>query len=290
MTASVTEITSLRQCFKSIDDSRVFQAFVIGIIIVSALSIGAHTYQLPEPVELALSWMDMGITVFFLMELCIRFLAAPSAKVFFTRGWNLFDLVIVIGSLVPVGGSTVLLARLLRIFRVLRLVSLVPELRGLVNALFKAIPKMSYIALLMFVIFYIYAAMGSVFFASINPTLWGDVSISMLTLFRVATFEDWTDVMYETMTVYPLSWTFYISFIFLTAFIFLNMMVGAVLEVMNEEHQALLDEKQAQENGAVVKTEALLLQEIKALRAEMKELQDSVNAQNSMNTQEPKQD
>lgn len=290
MTASVTEITSLRQCFKSIDDSRVFQAFVIGIIIVSALSIGAHTYQLPEPVELALSWMDMGITVFFLMELCIRFLAAPSAKVFFTRGWNLFDLVIVIGSLVPVGGSTVLLARLLRIFRVLRLVSLVPELRGLVNALFKAIPKMSYIALLMFVIFYIYAAMGSVFFASINPTLWGDVSISMLTLFRVATFEDWTDVMYETMTVYPLSWTFYISFIFLTAFIFLNMMVGAVLEVMNEEHQALLDEKQAQENGAVVKTEVLLLQEIKALRAEMKELQDSVNAQNSMNTQEPKQD
>lgn len=277
MSTSITGIASLRQCFKAIDDSRLFQAFVIGIIIISALSIGAHTYQLPEPVELVLSWMDMGITIFFLIELCIRFIAAPSARGFFTKGWNLFDLVIVIGSLLPVGGSTVLLARLLRIFRVLRLVSLIPELRGLVNALFKAIPKMSYIALLMFVIFYIYAAMGSVFFANINAVLWGDVSISMLTLFRVATFEDWTDVMYETMEVYSLSWIYFITFIFLTAFIFLNMMVGAVLEVMNEEHQALLDEKANEEKNTAQENESLLLNEIKALRSEVQALRSSVD-------------
>lgn len=273
---AISGMASLRQCFKAIDDSRVFQAFVIGIIIISALSIGAHTYQLPETVEIMLSWMDTGITIFFLVELCIRFIAAQGIRAFFSKGWNVFDLVIVVGSLLPVGGSTVLLARLLRIFRVLRLVSLVPELRGLVNALFKAIPKMSYIALLMFVIFYIYAAMGSVFFASINSKLWGDVSISMLTLFRVSTFEDWTDVMYETMEVYPLSWIFYITFIFLTAFIFLNMMVGAVLEVMNEEHQALLDEKADEEQGEAQKSDAILLNEIRSLREEMQELRQSI--------------
>ena len=76
----------------------------------------------------------------------------PSA---WTNGWNIFDTVIVIGSLIPEGGSGVLLARLLRVFRVLRLVSMVPELRLLINALIKAIPRMGYIALLMFVIFYI---------------------------------------------------------------------------------------------------------------------------------------
>ena len=84
---------------------------------------------------------------------------------------------------------------------------------------------MGYIGLLMFVIFYIYAAIGSMLFTDINETLWQDLSIAMLTLFRIATFEDWTDVMYETMAVYPLSWVYYLSFIFLTAFIFLNMMV-----------------------------------------------------------------
>ena len=142
-----------------------------------------------------------------------------------------------IGSLVPDGGSGVLLARLLRVFRVLRLVSMVPELRLLINALITAIPRMGYIALLMFVIFYIYAAVGSILFNEINKTLWGDVSISMLTLFRVATFEDWTDVMYETMVVHPMSWIYYLTFIFLTAFIFLNMMVGTILEVMAQEHE-----------------------------------------------------
>ena len=113
----------------------------------------------------------------------------------------------------------------------------------LVNALLKAIPRMGYIALLMFVIFYIYGAIGSMLFAHINDFLWGDVSVAMLTLFRVATFESWTSVMYETMAVYPLSWIFYLSFIFLTAFVFLNMMVGAVLDVMTQETQAMRDEE-----------------------------------------------
>jgi len=222
---------------KKVDSSPIFQWSIIAVIIISALLIGAKTHDLPVQVVKVLAFLDSAITVFFVIELTIRFMAFPNKKEFFKSGWNIFDTLIVIGSLIPTGGSGVLLARLLRVFRVLRLVSMVPELRLLINALIKAIPRMGYIALLMFVIFYIYAAMGSMVFHSINEELWGDVSISMLTLFRVATFEDWTDVMYETMTIHPMSWIYYLSFIFLTAFIFLNMMVGTVLEVMSEEHE-----------------------------------------------------
>jgi len=222
---------------KKIDSSPIFQWSIIAVIIVSALLIGAKTHDLPVQVVKVLAFLDSAITVFFVIELTIRFMAFPNKKQFFKSGWNIFDTLIVIGSLIPTGGTGVLLARLLRVFRVLRLVSMVPELRLLINALIKAIPRMGYIALLMFVIFYIYAAIGSMVFHKINEVLWGDVSISMLTLFRVATFEDWTDVMYETMAVHPLSWIYYLSFIFLTAFIFLNMMVGTVLEVMSEEHE-----------------------------------------------------
>lgn len=222
---------------KKIDASKVFQGVVIAVILLSALLIGAKTHSLSANAMALLAIADLAITVFFVFEIIIRYLASSQKKQFFRSGWNIFDTVIVIGSLIPAGGSGVLLARLLRVFRVLRLVSMVPELRLLINALLKAIPRMGYIALLMFVIFYIYAAMGSMFFDTINEVLWGDVSISMLTLFRVATFEDWTDVMYETMAVHPLSWIYYLSFIFLTAFIFLNMMVGTVLEVMAKEHE-----------------------------------------------------
>jgi voltage-gated sodium channel len=222
---------------KKIDSSKLFQGAVIAVILLSALLIGAKTHNLSANTIAILALLDLGVTIFFVIEIVIRYLAYPNKKRFFHSGWNIFDTVIVIGSLIPAGGSGVLLARLLRVFRVLRLVSMVPELRLLINALLKAIPRMGYIALLMFVIFYIYAAVGSMFFHQINEVLWGDVSISMLTLFRVATFEDWTDVMYETMAVHPLSWVYYLSFIFLTAFVFLNMMVGTVLEVMSQEHE-----------------------------------------------------
>lgn len=232
-----TSVFKFQQKLKRIDSSKLFQGIVIAVIILSALLIGAKTHNLPEGALKLLAILDLGVTVFFVIEIVIRYLAHPNKKRFFHSGWNIFDTIIVIGSLIPSGGSGVLLARLLRVFRVLRLVSMVPELRLLINALIKAIPRMGYIALLMFVIFYIYAAVGSIIFNQINPTLWGDVSISMLTLFRVATFEDWTDVMYETMEVYPLSWIFYLTFIFLTAFIFLNMMVGTILEVMGQEHE-----------------------------------------------------
>lgn len=236
-------LSQLQKLFQRIDKSKVFQSFVIAVIIISALTVGAHTYSLHPTAERALQWMDMGITVFFLVELIIRYFAGKGFKDFFSKGWNIFDFIIVVGSLYPAAGSSVFIARLLRIFRVLRLVSMIPELRLLVNSLIKAIPQMGYIALLMFVIFYIYAAIGSMLFAHINSFLWGDVSISMLTLFRIATFEDWTDVMYETMEVYNLSWIYYLTFIFLTAFIFLNMMVGTILEVMSQEHRNAREEQ-----------------------------------------------
>ena len=262
---------------KKIDSSPIFQWSVIAVIIISALLIGAKTHDLPEPVVNLLSILDSAITVFFLIEIVIRFMATPNKNEFFKSGWNIFDTVIVIGSLIPAGGSGVLLARLLRVFRVLRLVSMVPELRLLINALIKAIPRMGYIALLMFVIFYIYAAIGSILFEDINKVLWGDVSISMLTLFRVATFEDWTDVMYETMAVHPMSWIFYLSFIFLTAFIFLNMMVGTILEVMAQEHESYRAEQhgESSEGGepasrAQIEKLELELLEIKALLKQSK--------------------
>ncbi|WP_286233028.1 ion transporter [Thalassotalea sediminis] len=264
-----TIVISLKERLKQVDSSPIFQWTVIAVIILSALLIGAKTHDLPDPVIQALSIADNAVTLFFLIEIIIRFLATANKKAFFKSGWNIFDTIIVIGSLVPDGGSGVLLARLLRVFRVLRLVSMVPELRLLINALIKAIPRMGYIALLMFVIFYIYAAIGSIIFHQINEELWGDVSISMLTLFRVATFEDWTDVMYETMAVYPLSWIFYLSFIFLTAFIFLNMMVGTILDVMNEEHE----QHRAQQHGETAEGgEPASRAQIESLQAELTEI------------------
>lgn len=241
-----------RARFLIIRSNKLFEIAVITIIILSAMMVGVTTYDIGPGWMGVLKFFDIAVTVFFLIELLIRMAAEKRFTDFFKNGWNVFDFLVVTASLIPVDESEmVLLARLLRIFRVLRLVSMIPELRILMDALVKAVPRIGYVALLMFIIFYIYGAIGSFLFEKINPVLWGDVSIAMLTLFRVATFEDWTDVMYETMEVYPFSWVYYLTFIFLTAFVFLNMMIGVVLDVMQKEHDKLSVEQGEGEAGEV---------------------------------------
>ncbi len=253
--------TKLRDNFEQLRANKLFETFVILVIVISALMIGAKTYPLSPTAVQVLRAMDVGITLFFLMEIIIRMIAERNLKAFFSKGWNIFDFLIVTASLIPVDDSeAALLGRLLRVFRVLRLISIIPELRILMNAFVTAIPRMGYVSLLMFIIFYIYAAMGSMFFHEINKELWGNITIAMLTLFRIATFEDWTDVMYETMEIYPLSWSFYLSFIFIVAFVFLNMMIGIVLETLQREHEQFSRDTGEGEAGQVDSIDARTLE------------------------------
>ncbi|WP_417528989.1 ion transporter [Marinomonas shanghaiensis] len=250
----------------NLKNNKIFELLVVAVIIISALEIGAKTFDLPYSAISITTVLDVFITIFFLFELTIRFVADEDKKAFFKKGWNVFDTLVVVVSLIPIDNSEMaLLARLVRVFRVLRMVSVVPELRILINSLIKALPQLGYVVLLMFIIFYIYAAIGSFLFSEINPFLWEDIAISMLTLFRVMTFEDWTDIQYETMEVYPMSWIYYMSFIFFTAFAFLNMVIGIVVNVMEEEHQAARADKQPSLSE--------LQQELKEIKAVLSELQ-----------------
>jgi len=257
--------SSLQQKFLEIRSHKAFELFVVGVIIFSALIIGAKTYPIPAQFLTVMTWFDWGITGIFLFEIVIRFIGEEKKAHFFRNGWNVFDTLIVFVSLIPIDNSDLaIVGRLIRIFRVLRMISIIPELRLLLNSLLKAMPQLGYVLLLMFIIFYIYAAIGTTFFAAINPSLWGDIAISMLTLFRVMTFEDWTDVMYETMEVYSLSWIYFITFIFFTAFAFLNMVIGIVVSVLEEENQKIKAEKE-REDG--VKTLDDVYWEIESLKA-----------------------
>lgn len=246
--------------------NKAFEFFIIAVIMLSALTVGAKTYDISPIALTVLEVADLAITVIFVVEISIRFMATNPKRHFFTNGWNVFDTLIVTISLIPIDNSDMaLVARLVRVFRVLRMISIVPELRVLMNSLIKALPRLGYVMAMLFIIFYMYGAAGSLFFEKINPELWGNVSISMLTLFRVMTFEDWTDVMYETMAVYEYSWIFYISFIFLTAFAFLNMVIGIVVNVLEDEHQ-----KMREEDPDIVHLEDVMA-ELKALRTLVEE-------------------
>jgi len=268
--------SELQNRFEKIRANKWFETFVVSVIVISALLVGAKTYELPTGFGTVTLLLDWFISAFFLTEITIRFLAEQKKRYFFKSFWNWFDTLIVIISLIPADDTELaLIARLVRVFRVLRMISIIPELRILLVSLVKALPQLGYVMLLMFIIFYIYAAIGSTLFEEINPTLWGDITISLLTLFRVMTFEDWTDVMYETMAVYPLSWFYYLTFIFFTAFAFLNMVIGIVVSVMEQENEKARAEKAAllaaekEADGTSEPTLQDVMDELNAIKAKM---------------------
>ena len=246
---SLKSQTSWLRSFAKLRFNPLFEALVVSIIIISALIAGFKTFPFSVQYEEVFKSLDYIITTIFLFELSIRFLSEKKAGDFFKNGWNIFDTAIVIVSLIPIDNADlVVVGRMLRIFRMMRVVSFIPELRVLVGALFRVIPKLMYILVLLFIFFYIYGTIGATFFSDINPELWGNVAVSMLTLFRIMTLEGWTDVMYETMDVYSSSWIYYVSFIVITAFVFLNLLIGVIVTVIEQESKldASLDSSHAE--------------------------------------------
>ena len=264
-------MNKIQSILEVISGNKLFQMVVMLVIIVSALAIGVKSHNITPEMQSMLLYFDWAVTIFFAVEITMRLLAEKTKLNFFKSGWNVFDFIIVVASLIPVDDNEmVLLGRLLRVFRVLRLISYVPELRMLINTLLIAIPKMGYVALLMFIIFYIYAAFGNMFYENINKDLWGDISISLLTLFRVATFEDWTDIMYETMVVHPMSWIYYITFIFLGSFVFLNMMVGIVIDSFAEER----DKMDGKDKGKVLADQLYIKHKLENMDARFDQIEE----------------
>ncbi len=240
-----------QETLSELTNNKYFELFMMGIIIFSAMLIGIDTFNLDPVYEDIIFTLDKIITIVFIIEISLRITAHKKPWHFFKDGWNIFDFIIVTISLVPIDGNHSAVARLLRIFRILRLITIMPELKGIINALFKSSKSIAYVLILMFIIFYIFAVTGTVFFENTKSGLWVDVGTALLTLFRVMTFEGWTEVMYETMEIYPWSWIYYITFIFLTTFTFLNMIIGIIVDTLNEEHKKEKKEEDADDKKLI---------------------------------------
>ena len=226
--------------FYKIRENSFFQAFVIGVIIFSALLVGSTTYDVDPQFSKILSYLDYAVTIFFVVELSIRFLGEEKKSEFLKDGWNLFDTIIVTVSLIPMGaGNSALLLRLLRIFRVLRLISFIPELRILIESLLKSLPRIGYVCLLLFIIIYIYAAFGSILFAEADPSRWKDIGTAVITLVQVMTLSSWEQVMLPMQERFWWAWVYFYTFIALGAITLLNLIIAVLVDVMSQAKEDL---------------------------------------------------
>lgn len=249
-----------------------FDKFIIGLILLNGVILGLETSKtITENFGFWLELFSDLVLLVFMLEAVMKIIAvAPKFKLYFGSGWNLFDFSVVVLSLLPDTGEFAMIARLARLLRVMRLISTIPELRLIVTTLMRSLPGMMHVVLLMAVIFYIYAVAGFHLYHEHDPQLWGSLGLSLLTLFRVVTLEDWTDVMYTAMEMHPLSWIYFVSFVVVGTFVIINLFIAVVLNNLDEAKQERLEELR----GPTSKDD--LLKELQQTQAMLQKLQAKI--------------
>lgn len=235
------------------------------LIILNAAILGIQTYP-----SLMADWgtwllmLDKLILAVFIVELALRFVARGLGLL--RDPWAVFDCLVVGVALVPASGPFAVL-RALRVLRVLRLISINPNMRRVVEALLSSLPGMSSIAMLLGLVFYVAAVMATQLFGAAFPEWFGSLGASLYTLFQVMTLESWSmGIVRPVMEQFPLAWMYFLPFILIATFMMLNLFIAVVVNAMQTTHE------QEAQLAPPSPTEQLLLDELRALRAEVAEL------------------
>ncbi|MDT8327405.1 MAG: ion transporter [Roseovarius sp.] len=219
-------------------DKSSVQNFILGVILFNALILGMETsVPIMERAGGLITLLDQLCLAVFVVEIAAKLFARGVAG-FFSRGWNIFDFVIVGISLVPATqGLSVL--RALRILRLLRVVSVAPSLRRVVEGLVNALPGMGSVFLLMGMLFYIGSVMATKLFGAAFPDWFGDLGRSAYSLFQIMTLESWSmGIVRPVMVEFPYAWAFFVPFIMVTTFAVVNLLVGLIVNSMQDAHHA----------------------------------------------------
>jgi len=168
--------------------------------------------------------------IIFIIEAALKITSvAPVFGKYFKDPWNQFDFSIIVLALVPATGGFATVARLARLLRILRLVTKLRGLKVIVTTLLKSIPGISNVLLLLGIIFYIFGIMGFNIFHESDPANWGTLGTSMLSLFRIATLDSWSELMYIALESSPYAWIYFTVFVLIGGLTFVNLFIGVIL-------------------------------------------------------------
>jgi len=224
---------------QTILESAGVRKFITAVILFNAVILGLESSDMAmAKVGLLIGFLDRICLAIFVVELVLKLLVYRLR--FFRDGWNIFDFVIVAVSLVPAAQSL----SVLRILRILRVVSVAPRLRRVVEGFITALPGMASVFLLMGIIFYIGSVISTQLFSTDFPKWFGSLAQSAYSLFQIMTLESWSmGIVRPVMEVYPYAWAFFVPFIMVTTFAVVNLLVGLIVNSMQDAHSEEADQK-----------------------------------------------
>ena len=259
-------------------ESSAFKNTVMAVIILNAITLGMSTsgYLMSHIGELLSITDNIALTIF-VAELLLKFFAYRMA--FFRSAWNIFDLLVVSLGLLPRQEGLSAL-RGLRVIRAMRLLSVVPQMRSVVQALLDALPGMGAVIIMISIVFYVFAVMATLMYGAAFPDWFGTLGRSLYSLFQIMTLESWSmGIVRPVMEQFPWAWAFFVPFIVMTAFSVLNLFIGLLVNTMQgaveEDTEAEFENlrKLVRDETDIVDRNVLsLMEEVKALRAEIRDL------------------
>jgi voltage-gated sodium channel len=244
-----------------------FQRLVVVLIVFNAVTLGLETSErMMSEYGTVLHVLDRATLAVFVLELLLRFYGYGNR--FFHDAWNVFDVLVIGIALVPAAGPLAVL-RTLRVLRVLRLVSAVPSMKRVVSGLLAAVPGMASVASLLALVIFVAGVMATKLFGGISPAYFGDLGTSLFTLFQIMTGEAWPEVARSVMDAQPLAWIFFVIYILVSSFAVLNLFIAVVVSGMEDSVTSDLAEAEERNAAAQARSDAVILEEVRALREEI---------------------
>ena len=253
-----------------------FEYTIIALILLNGVFLGLGTFPVLDQQYGDLLHLGNQIVLgVFIVEALLKMIAlAPRVDMYFRDGWNVFDFLVIVFSLIPATGEFAMVARLARLLRVLRLISAIRELRLIVAALVRSIPSVGHVMLLMSIIVYIYAIIGYQLFHEHDPMHWRSLGISVLTLFNIITLEGWTVVMDNAMQLHSWAWVYFVSFVVAGTFVVINLFIAIIINNLDEAKAERLRELEPPVSRAE------LLRELRTTRDALRRLEQRLEVDN----------
>lgn len=224
----------------AISGSPHFSNLVVAVIVLNGAMIGYGTYV--EDGTAAADLIDRAdgiLLAFFGGELLIRMAGDGfNLRKFLRQPWNAFDTLAVGLSLVPGMGSNGTALRLVRLLRVARLLSMIPDVGTLIDGIRRALRPAAGLLILTTLMVYLYAVVGVSLFAEKSQDRWGNVGEASLTLFGLLTLDGWGEILNEARTSSAWAVIYILSFTVFGTFLVLNMVLGVVITSLDEAHAA----------------------------------------------------
>jgi voltage-gated sodium channel len=257
---------SMSQLCRRIADSARFQNFIFAVIVANAVTLGLGTYDLGRDAQSVLNTLDDAFLGIFVIELAIRIAAyGRRPQDFFKEGWNVFDFVVIGLAFAPGLRENATLLRLARLLRVVRLVSVLPDLRFLIRAMVRSLPPITSLVVLTVLLMYVYGMVGWILFHEEDPEHWGNIGDALLSLFQILTLEDWPAYLERGQAIAQASWIYFVSYVLLASFLVINILIAIIINSVEEVHEAEREEewRERAEEAAAGGTVAQRLHEIR---------------------------